>query len=542
MTIIVIMGESNPSLEVSMTITVCILTAGSGTRMGVYSSYINKALLPIGKKAVISHIISHFPTDSEFVIALGVMADQVRNYLTIAHPDTTFHFISVDNYDGQGSGPGYSLLCCRQKLERPFFFVSCDTLWRGDVLDTSTNWLGVAKVEDKESDRFCNVEVDIENHQIISFHDKVLVCGERFRAFTGLAFIKDYKIFWEGLETREMISGEHQISIGLKCLTKTRALKAFEVQWNDVGTLDNYRGVMSKYEAYDFSKTNEFLYILNGQVIKFFANETVSHERVQKTRLNPQVFPFIKRYVPQFYAYEFCPGKTLYEDNNTYIFQKLLKWLDDNLWMEKNCNEEEMFAICQSFYRDKTITRLGLFEKKYPDSNRNSKINGRPVPSIGAMMEKIPWELLYDGIPYFIHGDLQFDNILYDRITAKFLLLDWRQDFAGRLDFGDVYYDYAKLNGGLLLNYDYVKSNLFQYEEDGDEIFFDFAQRQSATLYENILHDFIKSKGHNTNKVELLVPIIYLNMSPLHHYPFDKMLYALGRQMLFRILQKLDAT
>ena len=39
---------------------VCILAAGNGTRMGHYSKVINKALLPINKKAVISHIIEKF--------------------------------------------------------------------------------------------------------------------------------------------------------------------------------------------------------------------------------------------------------------------------------------------------------------------------------------------------------------------------------------------------------------------------------------------------------------------------------------------------
>jgi hypothetical protein len=32
--------------------------------------------------------------------------------------------------------------------------------------------------------------------------------------------------------------------------------------------------------------------------------------------------------------------------------------------------------------------------------------------------------------------------------------------------------------------------------------------------------------------VEKLVGVIYLNMAPLHHYPFDKMLFALGTKVL----------
>ena len=28
-----------------------------------------------------------------------------------------FHFVDVDNFDGSGSGPGYSLLCCKKILQ-----------------------------------------------------------------------------------------------------------------------------------------------------------------------------------------------------------------------------------------------------------------------------------------------------------------------------------------------------------------------------------------------------------------------------------------
>ena len=80
---------------------ICILTAGKGTRMGVSSKQINKALLPIDHKAVISHIIEKFSIDDVFVIALGYKGDQVINYLKSAHPKNKFEFVDfpIKNYD-----------------------------------------------------------------------------------------------------------------------------------------------------------------------------------------------------------------------------------------------------------------------------------------------------------------------------------------------------------------------------------------------------------------------------------------------------------
>ena len=39
----------------------------------------------------------------------------------------------------------------------------------------------------------------------------------------------------------------------------------------------------------------------------------------------------------------------------------------------------------------------------------------------------------------------------------KFKLIDWRQDFSGNLNYGDIYYDLAKLNGGIYVSYQNVK-------------------------------------------------------------------------------------
>ena len=82
---------------------VCILTAGRGTRMGEFTHFVNKAILPIDYKAVISHIILKFPKNTDFVIAVGHLSSQVKEYLRLAHPDIKVQFVLVENYSGIGS-------------------------------------------------------------------------------------------------------------------------------------------------------------------------------------------------------------------------------------------------------------------------------------------------------------------------------------------------------------------------------------------------------------------------------------------------------
>jgi choline kinase len=520
-------------------LTVCLLTAGKGSRMGGIGRTLNKALLPIDGMATISHIINKFPLRTEFVIGLGYLGQQVRQYLQIAHADRQFKFVQVDKFEGLGSGPGYSLLCCRELLKKPFYFVSCDTLWH-NTLDFSltVNWLGVARVDPMQSDHYCNLK--IVDDRIVGLSDKTMVTDPTYQAFVGLCHIQDHLIFWRALESTTLVAGEHQISNGIQALIHQTNVLPQTIAWNDVGDAEKYKEIVSRYENFDFSKSNEALYIINGKVIKFFVDPKVTEQRVAKSKLNSSVFPEINKHEGQFYAYDFLPGETLYKANNQAIFRRFLDFLIKNLWLPQDVDAEKMRVICTKFYHEKTTERLALYAQKYPGPDVETTINGSSVPPTASLLAAVPWTQLEDGIPSFIHGDLQFDNVLYDADTDTFKLLDWRQDFGGHVEFGDRYYDLAKLYGGILLNYDYIKLNLLSYSEDSQEIFIDFAQRFQTDSYLQILSDFIVTQGYDLARVRLLVSLIYLNMSPLHHYPFDKLLYSLGRQMLNDEIQKLQ--
>jgi choline kinase len=519
-------------------LSVCILTAGKGSRMGSIGQTLNKALLPIDGKAIISHIIQRFPPKTEFVIGLGFLGHQVRQYLSMAHPDHQFRFVDVDNFEGDGSGPGYSLLCCREYLQKPFYFVSCDTLWDNTLdFSLSENWLGIAHIDLLHSDRYCNLKV-VDN-RIVALSDKTFVDDPAYQAFVGLCHISDYQIFWRALESTAMVGGEHQISNGIKALIEKTSVIPQTIIWNDVGDATKYKDMVGRYENFDFSKSNEALYIINGRVIKFFVDDKVTERRVEKSKLNPLVFPKINNHEGQFYSYEFQPGETLYRVNNQIIFQRFLDFLVKDLWHPKEIDAEKMHIICNNFYHNKTLERLALYAQKYPTPDLETKINGQAVPPTKELLATIPWSRLNDGIPSFMHGDLQFDNVLYDLDTESFKLLDWRQDFGGQVEFGDLYYDLAKLYGGVILNYDYIKLNLLSYFESDCDIFIDFAQRFQTDSYLKILEDFIESHGYDLARVKLLVSLIYLNMSPMHHYPFDKLLYSLGRLMLNDEIQNL---
>ena len=164
---------------------VCILAAGIGSRS--FDPNINKSLLPLDGKAVISNIINKFDQKQKFVIALGYLSDQVKQYILHAHPKNEFEFVIVKKYFGLGSGPGHSLLCCQKKLKCPFIITSADTVVLENVSTPKQNWIGVAPI--KNTSDFCTVQTN--GNIVTRIDDKTL--NDNRLAWIGLAGIKDYK-------------------------------------------------------------------------------------------------------------------------------------------------------------------------------------------------------------------------------------------------------------------------------------------------------------------------------------------------------------
>ena len=200
----------------------------------------NKALLPIGFKAAISHIIEKFPKEIEIVIAVGHEKEKVIEYLSCAHSNRKIKFVQIDNISKPGSGPGYSLLSCEKYLQTPFVFSSVDTLVKEDIPLPDRNWMGVAAVN--KSEEYCTVLI---KKKLIARLDDKIQCKNQ-KAFIGLAGIKDYKNFFDYLKTDPLlIQNEKQVSSGFRSLIKKK-LHPITFSWSDIGSVDGYKKAKEK--------------------------------------------------------------------------------------------------------------------------------------------------------------------------------------------------------------------------------------------------------------------------------------------------------
>ncbi len=524
-------NRKDGTVESEHKLQICILAAGIGSRMGGLTETINKCLLPIKDKAVISGIIEKFPKTSRFVIALGYKGKQVEDYLLCAYPGYEFKFVYIDNYKDAGSGPGYSLLQCKPFLnDMPFYFTVSDAIYNFDIpFDLHENWVGVTKVNYAISHNYCNLT--IENNKATQLIDKEPYINEYSKSFVGLAYLHNIESFWKGINDKYLTHGEHQMTNGLVSLINEAGMTAVETNWVDIGSFEKYIELLESEGGFNFSKMDEYIYFVGNHVIKFFKDTTILSNRVKKAGLNKTVFPEITYSGEQFYSYELIEGKTFYKNANPSNFKDFLKWMKDNLWSKTG---KDISKECKDFYKDKTMKRVELLIKKHPDIVLDEElvINGDKCNSMQTILKTIDWDLLINKHESsLIHGDLQFDNVIITP-DGSFKLIDWRQDFAGLVDSGDLYYDLAKLYGGLIINYDLIKLNHFSFSEDGNIKQFELLTRHSMKELIEIFEEFILAEGYDLKKVKELVGIIFLNMSPLHHYPFDKLLYSLSNSIL----------
>ena len=506
-----------------MSNTVIIPTAGLGSRMGNYTKNLNKALLPYKDKPVIGHIIEQFPKDTRFVIPVGYLAQQIKDFCKIAYGDRHIEFVNIEDWTSDKSGTGVTLLKCKDTVKEPFWFVSCDTYFDQTVINKTQDkdCYFVKTVNEKDSHLYTMFEIEDLKIKDITFKKTQ---PDTWAAFTGLMYIHDWQQFFSDLSAHD---GIEYIPI-----IKKGSGVAFLETWLDFGSAEQYNTALSKSQKFDFSKTDEVTYICNNRVVKWWLDPTTAKKKYEKTQANVSVFPNHCEHVGNYMAYDFYPGQTLYNFNNPVAFSEFLNWLKNDVWQPV---EMDLRAACEDFYKTKTLGRIKKFLEKYPNLSEVNYVDGVAVKDYKYYLDQIDWDYLTTTYAAgFIHGDLHFDNTVIGQ-DGHFKVIDWRHEFAGIVEFGDIYYDLAKLSGGLVINYANIKEHNFNIDIDGDSVTLSVPNVDYIGVYQRKLKEFINKEGYDYRKVQMLVPIIFWNMSPLHTAPFDLFLWYLGIKLFQEI-------
>lgn len=449
-----------------------ILAAGRGTRSRPGT---HKALLPVGDRAVLSHLFDLSPPGARLVVVVGNRADQIRTYCALAHPDLKVTFVEVQDYDAPGSGPGTSLLAAQDAVGiDDLVFTTCDTLWDEDLWlwARTDSWAGISPIpEGTKPERWCRI---LPGGAVVDKQP-----GGGGWAWTGMARIcrSDLGAFWAGIRGADTVEGERQISGGLAAV----GVHPVRIGWTDVGDTRSYVQAV----GYDSTKPREMTYLFPDRVVKMWERKEIAEERALRAEVLTGIVPKV-RHLSGAIAHDFVEGMTAYEAIETGLvtIDELLVWAE-SIWIP---GEMDLREACLEFYRDKTYDRIDML----------------PLPLREECLDAlhgIDWEELAEGyVCTRIHGDLNLSNIIVGG-DRTFTGIDWRQNFAGNLVWGDRRYDQAKLLTSCQVDWREVRKGRDALWAEGPEV--------AATF------EFDPS-------VHLIAALSLLNSAPLHAAPLDR--------------------
>ncbi len=509
---------------------VLILAAGLGARLGDLTKHINKALLPINNRSILSHIIDKFPKEYDIIIAIGYKGHLIKEYCEIVYPERNFTFVNVDDIDSRVSGPGYSTLQCKEHLQRPFYINVCDCLIDSELPILDGNWLGVYPTLVPE--KYSTIKIDSHDN-IIGIKNKSDIGYDL--AFIGLVSIVDYNTFWKQLEKVE----DGELVSAFLSYSEYSNFKIKRLKWIDTGNLDDFIHAKKYFDDKPLSlskNTGEITYKEGERFIKFNPNKSILDNIIKRANKLKNLIPSDFIYTDNFIGYKWSEGLSLYSIDSLEVYYNFLDVFLDNI-----SNLHESYGdYCNKFYLNKTEDRIKLFISKYGDKYyyQKFKINDKLCLSVEEIFSKIDFSILTNTLFYQnFHGDLQFDNIIYDHKKELFYYIDWRESFGGNTNEGDIYYDLSKLYGGCLIPYDKMKyDNNIKFKEGSFVVNYDYDISENLIEFKHVYEKWLRVNNFDLNKIKLITALIFINMSPLHDDKFGKMLWFKSIKMFNDLL------
>lgn len=504
------------------------MAAGRGTRNNNFS-HLHKALLPLSNRPVISYILDCVNPEVEVVIALGHRANQLRSYLEFVYPNRNLTFVDVDKYEGAGSGPGYSLLQCKEHLQCPFVFTSIDTLFNANLMPPTENWVGVCCVDDPTG--YCLVDVG-PNKMVRKFYYDPTECLSR-NAFIGIAGISDYEPFWSGLSQSNTVNNEHQVINGFTNLEMTTQ----HFKWYDTGTGSRYKETRKHFpQTITTAKDDEVLYIDHGKVVKFFSDVEKIKNRVGRARILGDIVPKVTEIDSHMYGYDYIVGDLLAHTYDERLLDKFIDFCSNFFKPSLKAVDLSLFRICcDKMYKVKTLERVAAISGTELDTIE--RVNGIEVLPIDQLLKMVNWrDIVEKSIPFVFHGDFQPENIVMD--WDHIYLLDWRDSFGGNTHIGDLYYDLGKLHHALLVNGTNIVRGGYSVEVRGPDAFVEVDVKSNLLLLLKKMEAFCKEAGFDWDHVNLLGALQYVTIASLYtdNEKYRDFLFLFGKLRLTQCL------
>ena len=178
-----------------------------------------------------------------------------------------------------------------------------------------------------------------------------------------------------------------------------------------------------------------------------------------------------------------------------------------------------------NFFGKKNLKRITQYLETLPPNHPflQEELNINQIPCLGfyQLQQQTQVQISQAYNPNYhsiMHGDLCFNNILYDTFSETLKTIDPRgglNDQTMELK-GDIRYDVAKLTHSASGHYDYMVNNLFQLSIHQNTINFSFPLRPNHHILRSCTQQLVENLNLSHKEIQLFTALLFLSMPPMH--------------------------
>ncbi|HOI18690.1 MAG TPA: sugar phosphate nucleotidyltransferase [Candidatus Woesearchaeota archaeon] len=231
-----------------------IPAAGVGTRLRPHTHTLPKALITVGGKPIIAHILDSLIKVGvdDVVVIIGYLGDKIKDYIEKSYPGLKSTFVEQKERKGLGHAIGMA----KQYIFSPVIIIYGDTLFEGDIsqglMCGCDGAIGTKVVDDPR--RFGVVEKSGEYiTKLVEKPDYI----KPSEVIVGVNYIKDFEMMFKAIdyiiENNITLKGEYQLTDAFEMMVEWGAkIKTFPIEnWFDCGTaqalIETNRHILKKH-------------------------------------------------------------------------------------------------------------------------------------------------------------------------------------------------------------------------------------------------------------------------------------------------------
>lgn len=280
-------------------------------------------------------------------------------------------------------------------------------------------------------------------------------------------------------------------------------------------TIDNKKGIINKTSNKKNKLKNEYFWMTNipKELAVFVPRIFSLKENKETVSIEMELYGYPN-------LSEFIVSYKETEEDFAKILNNLFDFYSEFRKYRKEFNQEDLDFI----YVEKTQERMNLLKqnKDFKALLSQKEIIINDVKYMNLPLIELEIKKLCDDLCKFrkdfsiVHGDFCFSNILFDKNSYIFKLIDPRGGFKNQSLYGDPRYDIAKLRHSVVGLYDFICLGFYTFKEysvDKYDLNINFNYKDSFQIY---FDNLVEKYNYNLKEIKIIEALLFLTMIPLH--------------------------